>query len=75
MNNIKISLLSLSVSALVAGGAVAGEHFHPKGKEASAHTIAHNQHLRTTLPFADQRDFDEQKRGFIAAPDLSLIHI
>jgi len=73
MNNIKISLLSLSVSALVAGGAVAGEHFHPKGKEASAHTIAHNQHLRTTLPFADQRDFDEQKRGFIAAPDYQQI--
>ncbi len=39
----------------------------------STHTIAHQQALRDSLPFEDQRDFDEQRRGFIAAPDYRKI--
>ena len=31
-------------------------------------TIAQQRALRKSLPFDDQRDFDEQRRGFIAAP-------
>ncbi|MBT8092370.1 MAG: MBL fold metallo-hydrolase, partial [Gammaproteobacteria bacterium] len=29
--------------------------------------------MRGSLPFADQRDFDEQRRGFIAAPPYRRI--
>jgi alkyl sulfatase BDS1-like metallo-beta-lactamase superfamily hydrolase len=48
-------------------------HFHPKGKAPSSHTIAILKKARETLPFADTRDFDEQKKGFIAPmPDLRI---
>ncbi|HYO85444.1 MAG TPA: alkyl sulfatase dimerization domain-containing protein [Dermatophilaceae bacterium] len=43
-------------------------HFHPQGKLPSPSTIAHQQRARDALPFDDTRDFDESKRGFIAAP-------
>jgi len=39
----------------------------------SDYTIAHQQALRENLPFDDQRDFDEQRRGFIAAPSYRRI--
>ncbi len=42
-------------------------------KPPSAHTIALQQALRESLPFDDRRDFDEQRRGFIAAPDYRRI--
>ncbi len=41
-------------------------HFHPKGKAPSKFTVAVLEQARTTLPFADERDFEEQKRGLIA---------
>ncbi|MBT8110049.1 MAG: MBL fold metallo-hydrolase [Gammaproteobacteria bacterium] len=40
----------------------------------STHTIAHQQALRDSLPLDDQRDFDEQRRGFIAAPGYRKIY-
>jgi alkyl sulfatase BDS1-like metallo-beta-lactamase superfamily hydrolase len=46
------------------------EHFHPKGKPPSEHTIAVLEATKKTLPLGDTRDFDEQKKGFIAAPDF-----
>lgn len=49
------------------GGVVATDptkHFHPKRLQ--------NQ-WRKTLPFDDQRDFEEQKKGFIASPDYKQI--
>ena len=49
------------------------KHFHPKGKEPSAHTIAKQNALRESLPFDDKADFEEQKRGFIAAPEYKQI--
>ena len=49
------------------------EHFHPKGKPPSKHTIKKLEEARKTLPFADKRDFEEQKRGFIAAPNSKKI--
>jgi alkyl sulfatase BDS1-like metallo-beta-lactamase superfamily hydrolase len=61
-------LLSSSVSM-----AAPVEHFHDKGKLPSTYTIAKQQQLRETLPFADQQDFEEQKKGFIAAPDYNQI--
>ncbi len=48
-------------------------HFHPKGKPPSRHTIAVLEKAMATLPFSDKRDFDEQKRGFIAAPESMKI--
>lgn len=49
-----------------AGPAPLAGHFHPKGKAPSTHTVAVLKAAREGLPFADTRDFDEQKRGLIA---------
>ena len=46
-------------------------HFHPDGKEPSSFTKALQAERRVSLPFDDERDFEEHKRGFIAAPDLA----
>jgi len=54
-------------------GAMEGKHFHPKGKLPSSYTIEIQKHQREILPFADKRDFDEQKKGFIAAPEYKQI--
>ena len=76
-----IPLLSLGSTAHAAGGgsiltdqgAARGEHFHPKGKPPSAATIKQWQNNKNSLPFQDQRDFEEAKRGFIAAPPYKRI--
>ena len=52
---------------------IAEDHFHPKGKPPSEHTIKVLEQARTTLPFADKRDFEEQAKGFIAAPKSKVI--
>ncbi|HSQ01469.1 MAG TPA: MBL fold metallo-hydrolase, partial [Candidatus Dormibacteraeota bacterium] len=41
-------------------------HFDPKGKPPSKFTIEVLKQQKASLPFADQRDFEEQKKGFIA---------
>lgn len=46
----------------------APDHFHPEGKAASRYTIELRNDLKATLPFEDKRDFEEAKKGFIAAP-------
>jgi alkyl sulfatase BDS1-like metallo-beta-lactamase superfamily hydrolase len=48
-------------------------HFDPKGKAPSEHTIAKWQALKNTMPFEDVRDFDEHTKGFIAKPDYLQI--
>jgi alkyl sulfatase BDS1-like metallo-beta-lactamase superfamily hydrolase len=50
-----------------------GLHFHPKGKPPSKFTSELQQRRRAELPFADQRDFAEAKRGFMAAPAYQQI--
>jgi len=45
------------------------EHFHPKGKQPSEHTLKVLEQARGTLPFSDTRDFEEDEKGFIAAPE------
>ena len=48
-------------------------HFHPKGKAPSKFTLDILQKAKTTLPFGDTRDLDEQKKGLIAQmPDLQI---
>jgi len=49
------------------------KHFHPKGKLPSAHTLKIFEEARANLPFHDTQDFDEQSKGFIAAPDYMKI--
>ena len=49
------------------------DHFDPKGKGPSEFTITKWEELKNTLPFEDKLDFEEQKRGFIAAPDYTQI--
>ncbi|WP_407525932.1 alkyl/aryl-sulfatase [Methylobacterium oryzisoli] len=46
--------------------ATAAGHFHPKGKAPSRHTRAVLDTARSALPFADTRDFEENRRGLIA---------
>lgn len=41
-------------------------HFHPKGKAPSKFTAEILKQAKSALPFADQKDFEEQKKGFIA---------
>jgi len=41
-------------------------HFHPKGKAPSKFTLEVLRKAKETLPLGDTRDFEEQKKGFIA---------
>ncbi|WP_211226085.1 alkyl/aryl-sulfatase [Psychrilyobacter atlanticus] len=52
---------------------VSSAHFDPKGKGASKYTIEKWEEQKNKLPFEDKRDFDEQRKGFIAAPDYREI--
>jgi len=54
-------------------GAAEGKHFHPKGKLPSKFTVELQEQHRKKLPFSDKRDFDEAKKGFIAAPEYKQI--
>jgi len=58
------------------GGVVTADptkHFDPKGKMPSKFTIELQNGLRKSLPFEDKRDFEEAKKGFIAAPPYKQI--
>ena len=72
-----IAAMSVTVSCRSDGVAPVADgetdHFHPKGKPPSAHTIEVLEQARATLPFADKRDFEEQEKGFIAAPESKKI--
>ena len=48
-------------------------HFHPKGQAPSKFTLELRNGFKATLPFQDERDFAENKRGFIAAPPFKKI--
>jgi hypothetical protein len=53
---------------------LAENHFHPKGKKPSEHTLKVFEEARKTLPFSDRDDFDEWERGFIARrEDLKIM--
>ena len=42
------------------------DHFHPKGKPPSKYTQEILRQARTSLPFSDTKDMEEQKKGLIA---------
>jgi alkyl sulfatase BDS1-like metallo-beta-lactamase superfamily hydrolase len=48
-------------------------HFDPQGQPPSTFTLELRNGLKATLPFSDKRDFDEAKKGFIAAPPYKQI--
>ena len=52
--------------AMASEASPAKGHFHPKGKAPSEFTIEALKKAKATLPFADKRDLEEQKKGFIA---------
>jgi alkyl sulfatase BDS1-like metallo-beta-lactamase superfamily hydrolase len=64
-------LVAAGVSA--AGAAQQDQHFHPKGNLPSKFTVAAQERQRATLPFDDERDLAEAKRGFIAEPEFRQI--
>ena len=76
-----IPLFTPHPAALAAGGgavladpgASQGRHFHPKGKGPSVATVELWLKNKGALPFDDTRDFDEAKKGFIAAPPYKQI--
>lgn len=76
--------LMLAASLIMVGNAFAAgggeivtsdptKHFDPKGKPPSEFTIEFQNGVRKTLPFEDKRDFEEAKKGFIAAPSFKQI--
>jgi alkyl sulfatase BDS1-like metallo-beta-lactamase superfamily hydrolase len=72
-----ISLIMSSTAWSAGGGEIVNsdpsKHFHPKGKFPSEFTIDAQIKQRAMLPFEDERDFAEAKKGFIAAPDYKQI--
>ncbi|MEE8147552.1 MAG: hypothetical protein V3T24_08115, partial [Longimicrobiales bacterium] len=55
-----VALLTVLSLWLAGTGLAQAEHFHPKGKPPSKHTIEVLEKARGTLPFADKRDFEEE---------------
>jgi alkyl sulfatase BDS1-like metallo-beta-lactamase superfamily hydrolase len=69
------SASAASANAGAASGPAAepAQHFHPKGKPPSTFTVDLQKGRRAELPFEDQRDFEESRRGFVAAPTYRKI--
>jgi alkyl sulfatase BDS1-like metallo-beta-lactamase superfamily hydrolase len=66
------SLVEAGAARAQSGTPLAG-HFDPKGKAPSTSTIEALKRSSANLPFADARDFEELKKGFIAPmPDLKI---
>ncbi|MEG9435136.1 MBL fold metallo-hydrolase [Edaphobacter sp. HDX4] len=76
MRTPKISLfVFITVMSFVVTSATAQEpqHVSSKAKPPSQYTVQAQQEQRKILPLADKRDFEEAKRGFIAAPSYRKI--
>lgn len=65
--------LVFAVLSLLPGLLIAQDHFNLKGFQPSSHTSSLQSALRDSLPFEDERDFEEARRGFIAEPDSRQI--
>jgi len=72
MSSLRMSLVATCLFSFTSV-ASAQEHFHPKGNPPSEHTLAVRAANAANLPFADERDLEEQARGFIAAPSYTQI--
>ncbi len=65
--------LVFAALSLLPGLLIAQDHFNPKGFQPSSHTSSLQSALRDSLPFEDERDFEEARRGFVAEPDSRQI--
>jgi alkyl sulfatase BDS1-like metallo-beta-lactamase superfamily hydrolase len=63
----------LTCAAAATHAADVPAHFDPEGKPPSTFTLEIRDRLKAELPFADKRDFDEAKKGFIAEPPYKKI--
>jgi len=73
-NLVSTSILMIITSSVISTSmAQEFKHFHPKGKPPSTHTLKIFEEARAKLPFHDTQDFEEQAKGFIAAPDYMKI--
>lgn len=73
-NPLRASAIWLALILFTASGSpIAQEHFNPKGNPPSEFTTTLQNSLRESLPFEDDRDFEESSRGFIAEPDSKQI--
>jgi len=68
-----IALAVASFFAITSSIFAQEQHFDPKGKLPSKFTIELQNGVRKSLPFENKRDFEENKRGFIAAPAYKQI--
>ena len=68
-----IALAAASFFAMTSFIFAQEQHFDQKGKLPSKFTIELQNGVRKLLPFEDKRDFEENKRGFIAAPPYKQI--
>ncbi len=59
-------MLAEGSTAMAQSAAPLQGHFHPKGKAPSKFTKQVLEKAKSALPFADLRDFEEQKKGLIA---------
>ncbi len=79
IKGLMLTLVTVVSTAALAQGAGVGnppaqvKHFDPNGKEPSTFTLEVRKGVTATLPFADKRDFDEAKKGFIAEPPFKQI--
>ncbi len=80
VKSVIVVMSAMSTVAMAAGGgggeiqyADPTQHFHPKGKPPSEHTLAVLNAARESMPFEDKRDFDEARKGFIAPLDSMVI--
>ncbi|WP_148697648.1 alkyl/aryl-sulfatase [Silvanigrella aquatica] len=71
----EVQAASASQNSNTSNGAVenANNHFHPQGKLPSLFTLNYQKEQVKKLPFEDKRDFEEVKKGFIAAPPYKTI--
>ncbi|HDH16691.1 MAG TPA: MBL fold metallo-hydrolase, partial [Gammaproteobacteria bacterium] len=56
------------ITSIAVANSSTSTHFDSKGKLPSKYTIEYQKNLRLSLPFEDRQDFEEMKKGFIAAP-------
>ncbi len=73
MSRLKPLLYAL-LTVMLIGSKVPGALAQSSAQQPATEATARQQQmLRDTLPFADQRDFEESQRGFIAAPGYRQI--
>lgn len=61
------------MSTVKSDAVVDSGHYHEQGKSPSEYTKKIQEKHRELLPFADTRDFEENTKGFIAAPEYRQI--